>query len=309
LILGIRFFLNLKEHWKEVCVSAAVGLSFFVMYFFIFKMFALQSGDIQFGLVPQVFAHLPGYFFLNWGAILIFGVAGIFWGSAQIPKLSVLTFLILCFVAINFTKESVGASEVTLKLGYFSILALLLFSAGLIDRVFASQNGPKKILVLVFLILVLPASVTWMFDEFNCQDVKNGRFTTYVSQQDMLVIDWIHKNVPPTAILANDAIDAQNRRVSIIPPFAERSVYLGDEFHARAFQIDNDEYRSRMQVVRSLFRQKTTQGIFDLAKRAGIQYLFISSQDSFLAAYEELLTEPQFSTEVENGGALLVRVK
>lgn len=302
-----------SRKWKEIALAAGLGVAFLVLYFPVFRQFQAGGQLMKIGLVARIWEHLPGYLVLNWGAILFLGVAGILWSPRGFPRPTLCFLLLSSLLCMHFVQDNVGGSEVTLKLGYLVDLCFLLFSAGFLDRLIGAFQGKRAAVITaaaVTILLVLPASVTWWIDFINSQDVSNTRFTTYVSGGDALALDWMRKNLPADAVVQNDALEGQNQRVSLVPCFGERSVYLGDRFHARAFQVSADEVKERERVVTALFRAPSAQAAAAIAGESGIGYLFLSSSDAReIGNLRSRFPPPYFSTLVEGeDGAALLRV-
>ncbi len=133
-MLLVELYKNPRVKWKEVLCAGALGLIFLTAYFFLFQMFGTKAGEVQFEINHFVLANITKYIPLNWGAILIAGVAGIIFRSKNIPSKTLLFYLALCCVLIIFINIDVpGLSEITLKMGILSYVVLLIFAAGFFD--------------------------------------------------------------------------------------------------------------------------------------------------------------------------------
>lgn len=311
LFLAHGFVRHPREKWREVVIAGFLGVFFLILYFPVLHMFQLDSGELRFGLVTIVFRTLPQYLFLNWGAILLLGLAGIVFHRSGFPVRFFLCFLGIALLSMNLVRETIPGShladsEVTLKLGYFATVALLMLAAGFMDRLIQSRFGFKWTIALIA-IFIFPAVPTFLMDEYNCQDIPNTTFTTYVSTDDMQVMEWM-KNHLPHGVIARNTLDAENMRVSVIPVFAEHTLYLGDEFHARAFQIPIDEYTIRKKILWSIFHQNSSARISLKAQTAGMDYLFLGSHDSTSSEIKYELAEPYFTKLAEKGKCGLYRV-
>jgi len=300
-----------REKWREVLIAGALGLFFLFLYFPVLHMFQLDSGELRFGLVSVVFHTLPQYLLLNWGAILLLGLVGIVFHRPGFPVRFFLCFLGIALLSMNLVRESIPGShladsEVTLKLGYFATVALLILAAGFMDRLIHSRFGLKRTIVIL-LIFILPAVPTFLMDEYNCHDVRNSTFTTYVSTDDMEVMKWMKSNLPAGTV-AQYVLEGENVRASVIPVFAEHTLFLGDEFHARAFQVPLEEYENRKNGLWSMFHQNSSARISLRAQQAGVQYLFLGSRDFTTSKIKYELDEPYFTLLAEKGGCSLYRV-
>ena len=300
-----------REKWREVIVAGFLGTFFVMLYFPVLHMFQLDSGELRFGLVTIVFHTLPQYLLLNWGSILLLGLAGIVFHRSGFPVRFFLCFLVIALLSMNLVRETIPGShladsEVTLKLGYFATVALLMLAIGFLDRLIQSSFGLKRTIALIF-VFILPAVPTFLMDEYNCQDIHNSTFTTYVSTDDMYVMKWMKSHLP-AGVIARDTLETENMRVSVIPVFAEHTLYLGDEFHARAFQIPMDEYTTRKKNLWGIFHQNSPARISLEAQTEGVQYLFLGSHDSTSSEIKYELVEPYFTKLSEKRKCGIYRV-
>ena len=126
------------------------------------------------------------------------------------------------------------------------------------------------------LVLILPASVTFALDAYNCQDIRNPRFTTYIAKPQMELYRWMKQNLPADARV-QDYFDARSSfiesYVSETPPFANRSLFVGDAILSRIFQTPKDELKRRRALAEHLSNSADPRLIASLAHKAGIQYI------------------------------------
>ncbi len=307
LFLLMDFVRSPKEKLQEVLIAGMVGLFFLGLYLFVFDMFRLQGGAFRFGLVGLLWVHLPGYLVLNWGAILILGLAGFARRFPNIPWARMGIMLMISLLCMHYVKDTVGGSEVTLKLGYLSMICLLFPAAAFLDHHFSRPGAAvHKILGLFFLLLLLGV-VTWGMDVYNTQDIHNKEFTTCISKDDYEVLRWMQTNLKPDAVVQDYDLEGEKVRISLIPAFGWHRVYLGDEFHAKAFQVSGDEVTRRQRIVMRLFHERSAGNVHWAAGFLGIQYLLVGSGD-LAPKISDLLTEPYFSLAFQRGNASLFRV-
>lgn len=297
-----------KERWRELVVASTLGVVFLLLYFTILRMFRLDNHDLSFGIVKNLSKNVFLYALLNWGTILIVGILGLVWPSPSFPRRFFLVFLGFSTFFMHFVTERVGSSEVTLKLGYFSALCLLVLGASFINRIV--ERHPKKFhwLMIGLIIILIPGFVTWSMDAYNCQDVKNSKFTTYVTQNDWNILAFIQKNLSQDAIVQNYPLEGESKRVCVIPAFGQHPVYLGDELHGRAFQISALDYNQRRYTIWTIFRLKSASRISKIAQKTGIQYLFLGEKDIQTMDLKYNIQEPYFSIVDQEHDSLLVRV-
>ncbi len=310
LILLIQTFRRPKTKWKELVFSGLLGLLFLAVYLYPFEMFQPGSQQMDFGPDKIIMAHLPEYFLLNWGALLLLGIAGVFYRSPSFPNRILLFFLIFCFALIVFLRLMLaGFSDISLKVGHFSHVILLLIAAGAIDRFLAKHSQKTGRLAVMMAILVLPAMVTWGMDAWNSSDIRNRRFTTVMSRDDAEVCRWMRKNLPEKTIVLNYSPQYEEFTRDIIPAFGERSLFLGNRIFSRIFQVPEKQVRDRANVVDAILRLSTPRETWTLARESGIEYIFVSEVPADrMPGLVQKLAPPQFSLVIQEGKTAVFRV-
>jgi hypothetical protein len=313
LILGTGFQVagetirNPRKKLPELLISGLLGILFLASYFFLFQMFGTGAGDVKLEINRRVLANFAGFFVLNWGAVLIVGIAGIFRHTTLIPAKSLLFYLLLCILFIFFINIEVpGSSEITLKMGFLSYVILLIFGAAYLDVV----KLRTSVIGSAIMVILIPALITWSMDFYNNQDITNSRFTTVVPKDDAAVYRWMRDNLEPNATAQNYTAGGEGflqEFVTEIPALAERTTYLGDKVHSRLYQISDRDLESRKRIVWRIFHLSSPGQISSATQRAGIEYLWLPAHHS-LKAFEAHLVEPYFSLSIKQGNARLYRV-
>jgi hypothetical protein len=310
LVVLIQTLREPSKKWKEALLSALLGLVFLFVYFVLFQMF--QPGSQQYGFGPDrvILAHFPAFFLLNWGALLIFGIAGIFLRSSGFPNKILICFVIGCFLMIFFLRIMLaGSSDISLKVGHFSHVILLLLAAGFIDSFLTRFPNRAGWLMISVLLFVAPAWITWGMDAWNSSDIQSRRFTTYLSHSDAEVTRWMQNNLPGQTIVLNYSSRYDDFMQDIIPAFAERSLFLGNRIFSRIFQVAEQEVRDRANTVSSLFRVVSPAETWRLAREAGIEYVFVSGAEAQeMGRLIEKFASPYFSLMMQEGQSGLFRV-
>ena len=172
------------------------------------------------------------------------------------------------------------------------------------------MNEKRLLLIIGLIVLLLPGLLTWYMEVYNNQDVSNKQFTTIVSSDDWQLYQWMKKSTDPGATAQNYWLAGEGflqQYVSPIPALAERTVYLGDKVHSRLYQITDKDVETRSRIVWKLFHLSSPGQISTLTQRAGIEYLFLGSNDG-LQAFEAQLQPPYFSLAKKIGKARLYQV-
>lgn len=310
LILLIQTVRDPATKWKELLLSSFLGLIFLFIYLFVFEMFQPGSQQFDFGPDKIILAHFPAFFVLNWGALLIVGLAGLFLRSSRFPNGILIPFLAGCFLMIVFVRIMLaGFSDISLKVGHFSHVVLLLLAAGFIDSFLTRYPNRRKWLFASVFLLVAPALITWGMDAWNSSDVKSRRFTTYLNREDAEVTRWMQSNLPGKTVVLNYSSRYDDFMQDIIPAFAERSLFLGNRIFSRIFQVSEQDVRSRTQTVSSILRFTTPGETWRLAREAGIEYVFVSAVDAQeMSRLIGKLAPPYFSLLMQEGKSGLFRV-
>jgi hypothetical protein len=309
---------ELRRKWGEILAYGILGLVFLFVYLNIFQMFELpsqQAGSAQklvIGANHFILQHLPWYLVLNWGAILLLAIAGIFVRTElRSPKLLLVYFLGMCLLFILFIKLDLpGSSDISLKVGYLTHIVLLLLAANLVNYIYQSNKTTQKLFIAALFVLLLPGLVTWLMDAYNSQDIKNAQFTTYVSKSDSRMFEWMRNKLPPNAIVQNYPKQGGyvEEYVTEIPPFAERSVYIGDKNFARIFQIDKNSVDHRFNIAEQMFQENSGPKIAFRGRQI-INYIFLSSTVNKTAPwFQSMLREPFFSLAHQEGESFLFKI-
>jgi hypothetical protein len=179
---------------------------------------------------------------LNIGFLILGGSAGLllsrFRGRSMHSIMLVVSLVLVLFVRLeNFE------SDISLKAGLVLILLLALGLGRLGER----RSGGRLFLVLTALV-VLPGLLTLVLDIRNSADIQNPRFTSYVSFDEMRMMEWIRGNVPAGRTVQNYP-PARTWNLSAIPAFSGHRMFVGDRMHGQIFQIPAAAYDKRIEAL------------------------------------------------------------
>lgn len=261
---GIQF-VRKKESW------AAFGTAF-MQYFgppaivlglsLALKMVTFSGGGFFLkGLTPGQLIILLG---LNMGFLIIGGAAGLL--VSRFPGRSMHSIiLVVSLVLVLFVRLENFESDISLKAGLVMILVLALALGHLGERRFGG-----KVFLLLAVLVVLPGLFTLVLDIRNSADVRNRRFTSYVSFDEMRMMEWIREYVPAGQTVQNYP-PARTWNLSAIPAFSGHGMFVGDRMHGQIFQVRADAYKERIEALgRALAALPSSRS--DL-RRMGIDYL------------------------------------
>jgi len=295
----------------SILICGITGLAFAALYVFDLKLFSAESQELVFGLEPAVKDHLGAYLILNWGSLLIFGNAGIFYHSQKVPVRILLPVLLASLAVILFCRLPITDRSVfSIKLGYVVSLILIILSAGFFDRLMENFRNKGKWIAAVFALGMMPSAATALMEMYNHQDIKNEKFTTTISRSHFNVLRWIRENTPATAVIQNLHLENEgytDKFVSEIPPFAARSVFLGDPILSQLFQIPAEHVTKRTEMLCAVMNSTSPGEIYRTLSQTGIDYLYFEGDEA--SHIQDQLEEPYFEKVEEEGDIVLFRVK
>jgi len=291
--------------WWHPAVVMMIGLFFAASYLYLFQMFLAGATEFRFGLDQNILKHLGRYTIYNWGPLLFLGIAGCFVPAKNsISRWALIVPLITCFVLIYFVQIDLpGQSDISLKVGYLSHIFLLILASRFLDFVLTLSPIKKIAILTAFVTSMVPAAMTWAMDVYNTGDTANHRLTTYVHPEDAKLMTWIRQNIPPDAVILNVSAHVSQFQYSIVPAFAERSVFLGDVVYSRIFQVPDDEIKARRGVLAKMYSAETDP-LKEMLRFRNLHYVFLPSHDALNSpAFLEKLKEPQFKLLHQEGDA------
>lgn len=293
---------KILKRWHPALVIL-IGLLFAASYFYWFQMFLAGGTQFTFGLDQNILKHFWKYTIYNWGPLLFLGIAGCFVPSKDnISRWGLVVPLIACFVLIYFVEIDLpGQSDISLKVGYLSHIFLLILAARFLNYVLTLSTIKKVAILAAVAISMVPALMTWAMDSYNTSDTANHRLTTYVHPEDAEMMKWIRQNLPHNAVILNVSAHASNFQYSVLPAFAERSVFLGDVVYSRIFQVPEDDIKDRRGVLSKMY-SADSDSLREMMQFRNLNYLFLPGHDA-LNSPDVLakLKEPQFKLLHQEG--------
>jgi hypothetical protein len=256
-------------HGKESWLTLGTGL---VRYFgfpvvvlglsLALRMITFNRGGFFLkGLTPgQIFILLG----LNTGFLFLGGAAGLVVSRFPGRPLYLIMFVV-SLTLVLFVRLENFESDISLKAGLVMILVLALALGQL-----GEGRWSGKIFLLLAGLIVLPGWLTLVLDVRNSADVHNRRFTSYVSFDEMRMMEWIRENVPAGQTVQNYP-PARTWNLSAIPAFSGHRMFVGDKMHGQIFQVRPEAYKERIEALgRALADLPSSRT--DLVRR-GIDYL------------------------------------
>jgi len=204
------------------------------------KMVTLSGGGVFFKvLTPRQMIILLG---LNMGFLIIGGLAGLL--LSRFPRRPFcLTLLIVSLIFVLFVRIENFESDISLKAGLVTILLLALFT-GYIRQHRLTGNFFIPLVCLV----ILPGLLTLVLDIRNSADIRNSRFTSTVSFEEMRMMGWIRNHIPADQTVQNFP-PARTWNLSAIPAFSGHQMLIGDRMHGQIFQVGVEVYNKRIEAL------------------------------------------------------------
>jgi hypothetical protein len=203
---------------------------------------------------------------LNIGPLLLTGLVGSVLVRFPVRLFHLILFW-LALLMVLFVRIRNFENDVSLKLGLVLVVELLIFTAFLFRKL-GLRSVPALFLVVL---LVVPGTATLFLDIRNSADITNRRFTFYLPVEEKAVLDWTRLNTPARAVVQTFP-PAREWNVSIVPPFARRDMFVGDSLHGRIFQIGEEKYTARLDILKRCLQNLPASG--PELKRMGLNYLF-----------------------------------
>ncbi|MCC7126997.1 MAG: hypothetical protein IT178_19280 [Acidobacteria bacterium] len=127
----------------------------------------------------------------------------------------------------------------------------------------------------------LVALPTTVIDIYNTQDVYNWAqgpgftWTLVLSPDEQDALQWIRRNTAPNAVFQLDALQRGVQGWAYLPAFAERRMSVGLPIS----MVPIYKYQQGVQGIGWIFDTATASSAHDLARKAGIDYLYIGSPE------------------------------
>jgi len=287
---------------KHLLSLACAGLTY--ASFFAIGMYSLQTGKGVLQLKLNWFTILtsPFYFILEYGPMLILGVAGMVKLFKKKETLSswVYPYIILLGIALVFNFFITNPTEVffgLLKATRVIPICLLAFIAYLWSD--GLKNSKIKAGTAFLLVIALPS---FFMDNFIASDIAKP--STLVRQSDMEAARWIKRNLPKQAIIQAEpnypGIDGQYKpkySYSIVPIFAERRTAIG------AWKVSSQEHSGSVRVgerfhtIKKMFATTDINECIKILDKYNINYIYVGALEKKL--YKEGIKKFINSTNFE----------
>lgn len=272
-----------------------------------FGMITAHPGDVYFGFRISSLSALFAILFLNFGAVPILSLGGI-WAAQAHDRNHTIPIALMAAIGygfVFFVSMSGYPNEFGLRGGFIVLVASTPLVTSLLALLFQNRNRVSKISAAFLVALLAPGIMTTIYDVLNFTDIQNPAYTCRVDRDTRTALDWIRKNTESKAIIQNDPSPFSDERFgaipNLIPPLAQRCLAVGPEHFSGQFQVGRHVAREKIAVIESALRAEHLLDPIELFYTDGIQYWLIGPDES--AKYPLILsamTESPFTFSVYN---------
>jgi len=292
----LSFFSVLINKGKRILVGenhllSLVCAGLIYACFFAIGMYSLQTGKgvLQLKLNWLSILMSPFYFILEYGPMLILGIAGMIrlFKKKETLKKCLYPYIILFSIALVFNLFISNPTETffgLLKATRVIPICLLAFTAYLWSN--SLQTRKMKAVTAVLLLIAFPGV---FMDNFLASDISNP--STYIRRESMEAAVWIKENLPRQAIIQAEpnhpGTDMQYKPKyshSIIPIFSERRTAIGEwkvssQEHGRV-----DEVGERFHSIRKMFATSDINECKTILDYYNVDYIYVGELEKKLYA-------------------------
>lgn len=273
LILGIFLLLSVLagKCSRSLLVSFSVSAGVSLVFVKATAMLGSVASTVSFAL-PQA-GTLLWILGLNFGPVLILALVAYPLELKRSRDLftAALFLSLLVTLALSFLVriEPLG-DEFPLKL---SLILQVLLVAGL-----APLGRCGKGFAVVALAVILAGLPTFLGDTYCAQDISST-YTLKVPVGEMNMARWIDRNLGPGAVVQTYP-SAREWFFSIIPVFAGRDMWVGDQMHGIAFQVAPEAYERRLGETELALAHIDRQEYRDYLRSRGLTHLFFGAGEA-----------------------------
>ncbi|MCA1584418.1 MAG: hypothetical protein LC791_06485 [Acidobacteria bacterium] len=289
-------------------VAAAVGLSVILGY-----VNPAHGSLLHFGPNPVAFHEWPFVLLLNFGPLLLVGLAGVLawrWSHAEAAPAAALAAASLGFYFFADVPD-MGGVWVGWRAGHLLLMALGLFTGVALDALWRTRALVRVAGVTALALLATAALPTVAIDVFNAQDVENREsaplfpWTLILSRAEIEGLDWIRRSTPADALVQVDPRARYAGTWAYIPAFAERRMYAGlpiSMIPLRPYELATDN------VSFGIFRAPAAKEAWEMAHFLNISYLVVGQpeRERYEETTEALTKDPVLFRPVFRNEALTV---
>lgn len=271
-------------------LAAAAGAAILLEYV---DRSAGSSGVFEIIANPLAFHRVLVGITLNFGAVLVLGLAGLAWGLRRQPLMFAAPGIV---VAVSFffyffvNVPDVQYVYVGWRAGHFLLIAGAALCGAAFAQIVRLQGGVRVAALAIAGLLLAAALPTTIIDIYNTQDIDNRlpgpgfNWTTILTHDELEALEWIRTMTPPGAIVQVEPHVRQNYTWAYIPAFAQRRLAAGLPIS----MVPLRPYEEASAKVREVYTATDARQAYERASRLRIDYLVVGPPER--EAYPELET-------------------
>lgn len=290
LAVGIVFVVRVvrERAWRAAIVGAAlgaapvavaVGLSLALGY-----VNPAHGSLLTLAYNPVAFHRWPIVLLLNFGPLLLFGLAGLVawrWSAAAAAPAAALLAAASFFYFFADVPD-MGGVWVGWRAGHLLLMAFAVLMGVALDVLWRRGLALRTAGAVVVVALAAAAAPTVIIDVYNAQDIANRAstamfpWTLILSNAEMAGLAWIREHTPADAIVQVEPRARDASTWAYVPAFAERRMYAGlpiSMIPLRPYQLATDN------VSFGIFRAPTSKDAWEMAHFLGISYLVVGQPE------------------------------
>lgn len=257
-----------------------------------------------FRINPVALRRWPYIFLLNFGPLLIGGLAGLLRWRWTVGVGAPAAALIASAVAFYFTADvpDMGGVWVGWRSGH-----QLLITFGVVTAAAATawwqRPWLRAPLIAVAFLTAIPAVPTVAIDVYNAQDITNREagptfpWTLIITPPERQALDWIKRATPPDARVQVEPYVRDSGTWAYVPAFAERRMAAGlpiSMIPLAPYQIASENVRT------GIFRALSAADAHAAARHLQIDYLLIGppERDNYASAIALMADRPDLFVPV-----------
>ncbi len=300
-----------KNHLLSLACAGLIYACFFAI-----EMYSLRTGKGVLQLNFNWFFILmsPFYFILEYGPMLILGIAGMIklFKKKETLRNWVYPYIILFGIALFFNFFITNPTETffgLLKATRVIPICLLAFTAYLWSD--GLQTNKIKAVTAFLLMIAFPS---FFMNNFIASDIAKP--STFVRQSDMEAAIWIKKNLPKQAIIQAEpnypGTDGQYKPkycYSIVPVFTERRTAIGEWKVSSQGHSGSDKVGERFHSIKKMFATTDINECIKILHKYNINYIYVGELEKKLYAegIKKFISNNNFESVYSKKGVFVLK--
>jgi hypothetical protein len=268
---------------------------------------------LHFVVNPVAFHRWPLVLLLNFGPLLLGGVAGLAawrWSRAE-PEPAVALVAAAGVFYFFADVPDMGGVWVGWRAGHLLLIGFGILTGVALDAVWRAGRVARALTIPILLSAGVLAAPTTVVDVYNAQDIGNRErtamfpWTLILSKAEQEGLQWIRRATARDAVVQVDPRVRHAGTWAYIPAFAERRMYAGlpiAMIPMQPYELASDN------VTFGIFHAPKARDAWEMARFLGVGYLVIGEpeRERYEEAVEMLASDPTLFHPVFQNDALTV---